>query len=253
MELLLLRDPVLHLYSKNVCSLCLPRFYCWMAVQLKTLLSFLVMRMHCIEEIIFQTQEKKVGSVCMVALLKEIRLLQEISGHLFTEHKRFTLAVIRKPSFTNALSVTYRQHLKSHLKNQMQLGSSAQYVGRDRLDMFDHSGDCVRRLFSLSLTQNSLSLQLCWRMRVYFKIKCLLSKNGSKTSYSNKKQLGNNMGTILLIKSSFVIILDYMAPGMKIGVGTTIYFFVSKNMWFARSVLVYCIFTTHFSLVIFPV
>lgn len=95
----------------------------------------------------------------MVALLKEIRLLQEIRGHLFTEHKSFTLVVIQKPSFTNALSVTYRQHLKSsHLKNQMHLGPSAQYVGRDRLDMFDHSGDCVRSLFSLSVTQNSLSL-----------------------------------------------------------------------------------------------
>lgn len=33
------------------------------------------------------------------------------------------------------------------------------------------------------------------------------------------------MGIILFIKSPFVIILDYMSPGMKIGVGTAVYLF----------------------------
>lgn len=73
----------------------------------------------------FLNTRENMGSVCTVALPKEIRLLKKIRGHLFMEHKRFTLALIQKWSFAYAFSITYRQLLKcSHLKDQMQLGPS---------------------------------------------------------------------------------------------------------------------------------
>lgn len=111
----------------------------------------------------------------------------------------------------------------------------------------------MRSLFSFSLAQNSLSLQLCPGMRDYFKINCLLSNNGSRLSIQIKSNLKkNNRGTILFIKSSFVIILDDVALGMKIGVGTAT-FFVFKITWSARTVSACYIFTVRFSCVIFPI